>query len=62
MTRDDLILNLCAEAGDDVETDPSAVIEAFRANHNAQDIDAAAAGDVEATVRLRQACGLPVFR
>lgn len=59
MSEHDLIVTLCREAGDDVD-DPDLDAD-FRANHDPHDISAAAAGDVAALVRLRRACGLPVF-
>jgi len=59
MNRDELILALCCEAGDDV-TDADAAIDGFCGNHAAADIDAAAAGDPAALIRLRYACGLPL--
>ncbi|HXJ29479.1 MAG TPA: helix-turn-helix transcriptional regulator [Gemmatimonadales bacterium] len=57
----DLILALCREAGDDV-SDVGDTIEAFTANHNAADVEAAASGDLRALILLRKACGLPAFR
>jgi len=60
MNRDELILALCREAGDDV-TDAETVIDGFCGNHPAADIDAAAAGDPSALIRLRTACGLPLI-
>lgn len=61
MTERELILSLCAEAGDDV-SDPDEVEAGFRFNHNPADIRDAAAGNVEAIFRLRYDCGLPIVR
>ena len=55
-----MIVDLCHEAGDTGSNDE--LIEGFRANHHAEDIAAAASGDVAALAALRQACGLPVIR
>jgi hypothetical protein len=55
-----LILSLCGEAGDDM-TDEENVLAGFTANHHPDDIRAAAAGGVQALVKLRHACGLPIF-
>lgn len=57
----DLILVLCAEAGDDI-SDVDAVLEGFTSNHHTEDIEAAAGGDLRALIRLRKDCGLPAFR
>src|SRR5262245_697397 len=58
---DDLILELCREAGDDV-TNAYAVVDGFRANPHPDDIQSAADGDLRALIRLRKACGLPTFK
>lgn len=56
----DVVLALCDEAGEDI-SDEQYVLEGFTANHSAEDINAAAEGDVAALIALRTACGLPIF-
>jgi hypothetical protein len=58
--EDELILELCREAGDTVSDEEC--LEGFRANYHPDTIRAAAQGDVEAIIELRQGCGLPIFR
>ena len=60
----DLILDLCREAGDDMGN-PERTIGDFLANHSpetAEDVVAAAGGDVAALVRVRTQVGLPIVR
>lgn len=56
--ENNLILDLCREAGDDI-SDEAATLDAFRGNHHADLITDAAAGQVLALAQLRQDCGLP---
>ena len=58
--EDQLILDLCHEAGD-TGTDEE-LIEGFRSNYHPDLISDAADGDVKALIALRQGCGLPIFR
>lgn len=59
----ELVLALVAEAGEDISgATTEDVLYGFTSNHHAEDINAAATGDVPSLVALRTACGLPVFR
>lgn len=62
MTRAELIIALCREAGDSLSD--AAIVAGWEANHCgccSTDVAAAAEGDSTALIRLRLCMGLPIL-